>query len=170
MAAGRIPSPSSLRAHREWKTKTGKANFITPATLATDIDMPVEQRDVVQFITLRSNDQFNTTVYGYDDRFRGVHGTRMVVLMHRNDMARFDLDDRDMVSLTTAVDDGRRRTSLGIDGGAVRHSRKATSLGIIPECNPLIPLWHHAEGSNTPAAKSIPVRVIGTQSNKEAIP
>jgi hypothetical protein len=42
--------------------------------------------------------------------------------------------------------------------------------GYYPECNPLIPLWHHAEGSDTPAAKSIPVRVIGTQSNKEAIP
>ncbi len=53
--------------------------------------MPAEQRDIVQLITLRSNDQFNTTVYGYDDRFRGVHGTRMVVLMHRNDMARFDI-------------------------------------------------------------------------------
>jgi len=72
--------------------------------------MPTEQRDVVQLITLRSNDQFNTAVYGYDDRFRGVHGMRMMVLMHRNDMARFELDDRDIVSLSTAVDDGRLRT------------------------------------------------------------
>ena len=84
---------------------TGRANFITPETLTTDIDTPSEQRDIVQLITLRSNDQFNTTVYGYDDRFRGIHGTRMVVLMHRNDMARFGLNERDMVTLSTAVDD-----------------------------------------------------------------
>jgi anaerobic selenocysteine-containing dehydrogenase len=83
----------------------------------TDIDTPIEQRDIVQLITLRSNDQFNTTVYGYDDRFRGIHGTRMVVLKHRNDMAWFALNDRDMVSLTSAVDDGKLRTT----------SRKATS-------------------------------------------
>ena len=56
-----------------------QSHFITPSTLATDIDMPTEQRDIVQLITLRSNDQFNTAIYGYDDRFRGVHGTRMVV-------------------------------------------------------------------------------------------
>ena len=63
----------------------------------------------MQLITLRSNDQFNTTIYGYNDRFRGIHGTRMVVLMHRNDMARFGLNERDMVTLSTAVDDGRQR-------------------------------------------------------------
>jgi molybdopterin-dependent oxidoreductase alpha subunit len=144
--------------HREWKTKTGKANFITPSTLATDIDMPAEQRDVVQLITLRSNDQFNTTVYGYDDRFRGVHGTRMVVLMHRNDMARFELDDRDIVSLTTAVDDGRLRTMSGFT--VLPYDIPEGNIGgYYPECNALIPLWHHAEGSKTPAAKSIPVRV-----------
>jgi molybdopterin-dependent oxidoreductase alpha subunit len=144
--------------HREWKTKTGKANFITPSTLATDIDMPAERRDVVQLITLRSNDQFNTTVYGYDDRFRGVHGTRMVVLMHRNDMARFELDDRDIVSLTTAVDDGRLRTMSGFT--VLPYDIPEGNIGgYYPECNALIPLWHHAEGSKTPAAKSIPVRV-----------
>jgi molybdopterin-dependent oxidoreductase alpha subunit len=144
--------------HREWMTETGKANFITPSTLATDIDMPAEQRDVVQLITLRSNDQFNTTVYGYDDRFRGVHGTRMVVLMHRNDMARFELDDRDIVSLTTAVDDGRLRTMSGFT--VLPYDIPEGNIGgYYPECNALIPLWHHAEGSKTPAAKSIPVRV-----------
>ena len=154
---------------RTWNTATGKANFITPETLATDIDTPVEQRDIVQLITLRSNDQFNTTVYGYDDRFRGVHGTRMVVLMHRNDIARFGLNERDMVTLSTAVDDGRRRSVSGLT--VVPYDiPEGNVAGYYPECNPLIPLWHHAEGSHTPAAKSIPVRVIGTQSNKEAIP
>ena len=143
---------------RRWNTKTGKANFIAPATLATDIDKPDEQRDVVQLITLRSNDQFNTTVYGYDDRFRGTHGTRMVVMMNRNDMARFALTDGARVTLATAADDGRTRAISGfmvvpydIPEGCI--------AGYYPECNALLPLWHHAEGSKTPAAKSIPVHV-----------
>jgi anaerobic selenocysteine-containing dehydrogenase len=75
-------------------------------------------------------DQFNTTVYGYDDRFRGIHGTRMVVLIHRNDMARFSLNVRDVVTLSTAVDDGGQR-GVRSDGGAVRHPR-GQRRGVVP--------------------------------------
>ena len=154
---------------RKWNTDTGRANFITPETLTTDIDTPREQRDVVQLITLRSNDQFNTTVYGYDDRFRGIHGTRMVVLMHRNDMARFGLNERDMVTLSTAVDDGRQRTVSGLM--VVPYNIPEGNIAAYyPECNPLLPLWHHAEGSLTPAAKSIPVRVLSNGSGAGAPP
>jgi molybdopterin-dependent oxidoreductase alpha subunit len=99
---------------REWKTKTGKANFITPKSLSTDIDVPPEQRDVVQLITLRSNGQFNTTIYNYDDRFRGIYGSRRVVLMHRNDIDRFGLREGELVALTTAVDDGVERSVEGL--------------------------------------------------------
>jgi molybdopterin-dependent oxidoreductase alpha subunit len=95
--------------HHQWKTKTGKANFIAPDTFATDIDTPPEQRDVLQLITLRSNGQFNTTVYNYDDRFRGVFGSREVVLMHRNDIDRLGLIEGELISLVTAVDDGVHR-------------------------------------------------------------
>ena len=78
-------------ARQEWNTRHGQGELHYPGDTGNDIDMPIEQRDIVQLITLRSNDQFNTTIYGYNDRFRGIHGTRMVVLMHRNDMARFGL-------------------------------------------------------------------------------
>ena len=94
---------------RKWKTKTGKANFIVPTSLSTDIDVTPDQRDVVQLITLRSNGQFNTTIYNYDDRFRGIYGSRHVVLMHRNDIDRFGLAEGQSVTLTTAVDDGVER-------------------------------------------------------------
>ena len=57
------------RPRRIWKTKTAKANFITPRGLDEDKDMPEIGHDVLRMITLRSNDQFNTTIYGYDDRF-----------------------------------------------------------------------------------------------------
>jgi len=155
--------------HRKWNTGTGKANFIAPPSLATDIDTATEQRDIVQLITLRSNDQFNTTVYGYDDRFRGVHGTRMVVLMHRNDMVRFELDDRDIVTLTTAVDDGRERRMSGFT--VVPYDIPEGCIGgYYPECNPLLPLWHYAEGSKTPAAKSIPVHVRKVVASSAAPP
>ena len=61
---------------REWKTKTGKANFSVPPSLSEDPDTRDGPGDVLRLITLRCNDQFNTTIYGYDDRFRGVKGTR----------------------------------------------------------------------------------------------
>lgn len=144
---------------REWNTQTGKANFITPQTLATDIDTPTEQRDTIQLITLRSNDQFNTTVYGYNDRFRGIQGSRQVVFMHRNDMARFELNERDQIKLITAVDDGRHRAVAGLM--VVPYDIPEGNIAAYyPECNALLPLWHYAEGSHTPAAKSIPVRII----------
>ena len=143
---------------REWKTKTGKANFIVPKSLTTDIDTSPEQRDVVQLITLRSNGQFNTTVYNYDDRLRGIYGSRHVVLMHQNDIDRFSLKEGELVSLTTAVDDGVERKVTGLRVVAY-DIPEGCIAGYYPECNPLLPLWHHAEKSKTPAAKSIPVRV-----------
>lgn len=77
-------------AQRQWATPSGKAQFITPGTLDEDDDVLTGEagRDVLQLMTLRSNDQFNTTVYGYDDRFRGVKGTRKVVFLNRNDIVR----------------------------------------------------------------------------------
>ena len=144
--------------HRQWKTKTGKANFITPKSLTTDIDTPPEQRDVVQLMTLRSNGQFNTTVYNYDDRFRGIYGSRHVVLMHRNDIDRFGLKEGSVVTLSTAVDDGVMREVSGLRV-VVYDIPEGCIAGYYPECNPLIPLWHHEEKSKTPAAKSIPVRI-----------
>jgi anaerobic selenocysteine-containing dehydrogenase len=143
---------------RVWNTETGKANFIAPKSLATDIDVPADQRDVVQLITLRSNGQFNTTVYNYDDRFRGIYGSRHVVLMHRNDIDRFELKEGEIVTLTTAAEDGVERKVEGFRVVAY-DIPEGCIAGYYPECNPLLPLWHHAEKSKTPAAKSIPVRV-----------
>ncbi len=146
---------------RKWNTKTGKANFIVPQSLATDIDTPVEQRDVLQLITLRAAGQFNTTVYNYDDRFRGIFGGRMVVLMHRNDIDRLGLHEGDFVKLVCAVDDGVPRE---VDGLRVvpYDIPEGCCAGYYPECNPLIPLWHHEEKAKVPAAKSVPVRIKDT--------
>jgi len=148
-------------ARREWRTETGKANFIVARGLDADPDTNAGSgagRDVLQLITLRSNDQFNTTIYGYRDRFRGVSGTRMVLFVNRADMYRLGLEEAETVSLETAVDDGVVRAVEGFRVTAYDIPEGCCG-GYYPECNPLIPLWHHAERSKVPAAKSVPVRV-----------
>ena len=83
---GGFHKPLAAR-HRQWRTATGKANFITPKTLSGNIDIDPERRDIFQLSIFRSQGQFNTTIYSYRDRFRGVSGTRMVLFMNRNDRA-----------------------------------------------------------------------------------
>jgi molybdopterin-dependent oxidoreductase alpha subunit len=146
-------------AKREWKTETGKANFVTPRGLSADPDTEQADPDVLRLITMRSNDQFNTTIYGYDDRFRGVKGTRMVLFMSHADVARLRLRDGQTVDLVCAAQDGVERR---VEGFRVLpfDIPKGCVGGYYPECNPLIPLWHHAERSKVPAAKSVPVRIV----------
>jgi anaerobic selenocysteine-containing dehydrogenase len=155
--------------HREWKTKTGKANFIVPAGLETDPGAIPDDRDVLRLITLRSNDQFNTTIYGYNDRFRGIHGTRMVVLMHRNDIDRLELTEGERVSLVTVAKDGVDRRLAGLTVVAY-DIPEGCCAGYYPECNVLVPLWHHAERAKVPAAKSVPVRVVRNEAAPEEPP
>jgi molybdopterin-dependent oxidoreductase alpha subunit len=143
---------------REWKTSTGKANFIAVDALDEDPDVPHDPNRVLQLITLRSNDQFNTTIYGYNDRFRGIHGTRRVVLMNGGDIERLGFHDGSIVNLVTAVHDGRHREVSGLRITAY-DIPQGCCAGYYPECNPLIPLWHHAKRSKVPAAKSVPVRI-----------
>jgi molybdopterin-dependent oxidoreductase alpha subunit len=143
---------------RKWRTKTGKANFITPRGLAEDKDLPERGPDGLRLITLRSNDQFNTTIYGYSDRFRGIRGSRMIVFMNRDDIARFGLIEGDEVALITQSDDGHLREAPGFR--VVSYDIPAGCIGAYyPEANLLLPVGHYAEGSKTPAAKSIPVTV-----------
>lgn len=147
-------------ARREWSTKSGKAQFITPATLNEDDDTTpkVMPRDVLQLMTLRSNDQFNTTIYGYEDRFRGISGTREVVFMHLNDIVRLGFEVGERVLITTAVEPEVKR-QVGPFEIVVYDIPEGCAAAYYPECNSLVPLWHHAERSKVPAAKSVPVRM-----------
>jgi anaerobic selenocysteine-containing dehydrogenase len=143
---------------RKWTTPNGKANFISPRSLSEDPDLPRTRVGVLTLITLRSNDQFNTTVYGLDDRLRGINGTRMVVLMNKADIEEHGLRDGDEIDLLGAAADAVPRVVRGLRVVAY-NVPQGSCAGYYPECNPLLPLWHHAEGSHVPAAKSIPVRV-----------
>jgi len=145
--------------HREWKTKTGKANFIVPESLAGNVDTPPDQSGVFQLATIRSQGQFNTTVYSDRDRFRGVSGTRMVLFMNPADIARMGLGEGDIVGLSTAIGDGIRRH---VGGFLVRpyNIPEGCLAAYYPECNPLVPVSHHAKGSFVPAVKGVPVRIV----------
>lgn len=154
---GGMTRPLAAR-ERKWNTRTGKANFITPTQLFAGHVESFGQQGVLQLITLRSNDQFNTTVYGYDDRFRGVKGTRMVVFMNPADISAMGLAANQFVDLTTAIDDGVERVLRGLR--IVPYDIPAGCLAAYyPEANPLAPLHHHDSKARTPAYKAIPVRV-----------
>ena len=141
---------------RVWKTKSGKAEFTTPTTLTSTgfEDAPGRYR----LLTMRSNDQFNTTIYGLSDRLRGIEGTRDVLLMNPENIARAGLASGQMVSLVSDADDGVHRqvgplkiTPFNLPDGCLG--------SYYPEMNPLIALSHHDEKSKTPANKSVPVRI-----------
>lgn len=149
----RRPLPA---AERIWETDTGKANFIAPKTLVEDPDMHALGDGILRLFTLRSDGQFNTTIYSIEDRFRGVKETRMVLLMNPKDINRLGFQEGDLVTASTPTDDGVTREVAGLKVTPYDIPEGCVA-GYYPECNPLIPLWHHAVGSKVPAAKSISV-------------
>lgn len=155
-------------AERKWKTPSECAQFIVPKSLDenTDVSPGLQRRDVLQLMTLRSNDQFNTTIYGYEDRFRGISGTRNVIFMNRNDIVRLGFVVGDWVMLTTAVELEVIREAGPMQIVAY-DIPEGCSAGYYPECNPLVPLWHHAERSKVPAAKSVPITLRKTKPEPE---
>ena len=142
---------------RVWHTATGKANFVVPSGLDENPDMPAVGDDILRLITLRSDDQFTSSIYSYNDSYRGIHGSRSVLLMNRDDMRRLGIDEGERLEVATVASDGPMR---GITLRATGYDISlGCAAGYYPECNLLIPLWHHAEHSKVPAAKFIPVRV-----------
>lgn len=143
---------------RIWNTPSKKAEFKAPPGLEPDPDMPLGGHDVLRLMTLRSNGQFNTTIYKEDDRFRDVTGTRMVLFMNADDIARLGLADGASVALDTVSTDGHARRVEGLT--VKRYDMPAGNVGgYYPELNVLLPLSHHDSQAHTPAAKSIPVRI-----------
>ena len=156
-APGGLPRPLPA-SERIWKTPNGRANFKGYGNLVADPDTPETAPDVLRLMTLRSDDQFNTTIYSLDDRFRGIYGTRRVLLMNRSDIQRLGFEDGGFVDVSTAVDDGHARTVKGLR--ITEYDIPAGCAGgYYPECNPLVPLAHHAEKSKVPASKAIPIRL-----------
>jgi molybdopterin-dependent oxidoreductase alpha subunit len=147
---------------RVWNTATGRANFLVfPGVEENPL---VSHPEMLRLMTLRSHDQYNTTIYSLDDRYRGVFGGRMVVFMNEADMQQRGIVPASLVEIEALAEDGNRRIVRGFKAKA--HDIPPGSIGAYyPETNPLLPLAHHDRKSGTPAAKSIPVlvRPVGTE-------
>ncbi|HKP40066.1 FdhF/YdeP family oxidoreductase [Mycobacterium sp.] len=149
--------PHGPRDSREFPTSTGKANFSV-----NEVEwVPVPPgRLVLQ--TLRSHDQYNTTIYGLDDRYRGVKGGRRVVFVNPADIETFGLTDGDRVDLVSEFTgaDGNVQERRAKDFMVVAYSTPVgNAAAYYPETNSLVPLDHTAAKSNTPVSKAIVIRL-----------
>jgi molybdopterin-dependent oxidoreductase alpha subunit len=161
----RVRQPGGFRlpigpAERIWPTPSGKAQFLVFDGLVEDPRGP--DPDLLTLTTLRSHDQYNTTIYGLDDRYRGVFGRRDVVFLNAQDMDALGLSPGDRVDLRAAPG-----PDFEADPGAVLAGLTAVAYDIprgcagayYPEANVLIPLASHDPRSGTPAYKSVPIRI-----------
>jgi molybdopterin-dependent oxidoreductase alpha subunit len=137
--------------------------FVTPSGRAVLSVTPLEVLEVPEgrllLQTLRSHDQFNTTIYGLDDRYRGVSGGRRVVFVHPDDLHHLGLAEGDRVDLVSEAADGSERTAA--DFRVVGYEQPlGCAAAYYPETNALIPLDSTAELSGTPTSKSVVVRLV----------
>jgi anaerobic selenocysteine-containing dehydrogenase len=144
--------PHPPRDSREFRTATGKANF-TVNTVEL-IEVP-PGRLLLQ--TLRSHDQYNTTIYGLSDRYRGIENARRVVLVHRDDIEEAGFADGDLVDIVSEFA-GEERTARGFRIVAFPTPR-GCAAAYYPEANALVPLRSVADGSNTPVSKAVVIRL-----------
>lgn len=137
---------------RKWSTKSGKAHF-TAQELPR---LPLDEGQLVM-MTIRSHDQFNTTVYALDDRYRGIYGARRVVFMHPDDMKERALEEGQGVDVVSHFR-GETREVRGFSAVPYDIPRRCVAM-YFPEANPLVPLEHYADESKTPASKSVIVTI-----------
>ncbi|MEU2541697.1 FdhF/YdeP family oxidoreductase [Streptomyces iakyrus] len=150
---GGFALPHPPRDERRFPTSTGLANFTVNRL---DVLRVPPGRLLLQ--TIRSHDQYNTTVYGLDDRYRGIHQGRRVLFIHPDDLAAQGLADGEPVDIVSEFSDGIERRAP-----AFRTVPYPTPRGCcaayFPETNVLVPLDSTADISNTPTSKSIVVRL-----------
>lgn len=151
----RVPGGFHLRnpaREREWRNPEARALLLPHALRGSQ-----HRAGALQLMTVRSHDQYNTTIYGFADRYRGVDGERRPLFIARADLDRLGLQDGERVDLVSVWRDGEREAfdfllvEYAIPTGCV--------ASYFPETNALVPLDHHAERARTPASKSIPVRI-----------
>ena len=137
---------------RIWNTPNSKANF---SSVPLDSFRASAGRFLLQ--TLRSHDQFNTTIYGLDDRYRGISGMRDIVFLNPEDLAALGVKPGGRIDVTSHWSDGERHLK---GFRAIPYDMpRGMAAAYFPEANVLVPAGHVAEGSNTPASKSIEVSI-----------
>jgi anaerobic selenocysteine-containing dehydrogenase len=149
--------PNLARDKREWETVSGKANFTVhpiPRTVLADGQLVM--------MTVRSHDQFNTTVYGLNDRYRGVHNERRVIYMNPEDVKALGLQPRQIVDLTSHFE-GETRVARHFIVIPFEIPRRCAAT-YFPETNVLVPINSVAERSNTPTSKYVIITVAPSTS------
>ncbi|MGI4874789.1 MAG: FdhF/YdeP family oxidoreductase [Janthinobacterium lividum] len=137
---------------RKFTTKNGKANFST-----TELEKPALEPGQLVLMTIRSHDQFNTTIYEYNDRYRGIHGERRVLFMNQADIAERNLQARAVVDITSHYQGQQRTVEKFI---VIPYDiPKGNVAAYWPEANPLVPVGSVAKVSNTPTSKYVVVTV-----------
>jgi len=156
----RVRKPRGFRLynaveHRVWNTPSQKATFSSCGLPEqTDHQKAASEQGLFALQTFRSHDQYNTTVYGLDDRYRGIYGERQVVFVNPADLAQVGVQAGDRVDIVGYHDDGVER--VGKSFRVVPYDVPRGSVaGYYPELNVLVPLSSAGEQSDTPTSKSI---------------
>jgi len=155
---------TSAARERIWATPSGKANFLVFESVGED--PPQSDPNVLWLSTIRSHDQYNTTLYSKSDRYRGVFGQRDVVFLNEYEIKKRGLVDGDRVDLITESTDGVDRIVHNFRVVAYSFP-SGCCAAYYPETNPLVPLYAHDPVSFTPSYKGIPIRLVPSQSPKE---
>jgi len=146
----------STARERIWATPSGKAHFLLYDGLGEDARE--DDLEVLWLSTIRSHDQYNTTIYSNSDRYRGVYGQRDVVFINQSELDKRGLMDGDRVDLVTLSSDGIERRVRNFR--AVGYSfPDGCCAAYYPEANPLVPLYAYDPVSFTPSSKGIPIRI-----------
>ncbi len=154
---GGFALPHAPRDERRFPTATGRANFT-----AAPVEYPELPDGRLLLQTLRSHDQYNTTIYGLDDRYRGIKGGRRIVMVNPEDATALDLPDGSYTDLVSEWKDGVERRA---EGFRIVHypTARGCAAAYYPETNVLVPLGSTADTSNTPASKSVVIRFENTR-------
>ena len=164
----RLDSPAS---RRQWRTPSGKAQFIVYESEAQRPLTRAGVDDALVLATIRSHDQYNTTIYGKNDRYRGITGRRDVVFVNALDLAERGLAHGDVIDVeAVAAHDGATTPRIIRDFVAVEYDiARGSVAAYYPEANGLIALGNFDRQSGTPSYKSVPVVLRRAQSGTAAI-
>jgi len=167
----RLESPGGFylgntAAQRQWMTKSGFANIkshrLPDRLIAEEIRVKRKKSKkhglIFTLQTMRSHDQYNTTIYGLNDRYRGIKGQRKVIFMHADDMQALELTHEQKVTITSHWHDGSERSVSGFKAVAYGIP-KGNMAAYYPETNPLVALDSYGDRSFTPTSKAIAISI-----------
>jgi len=150
--------PNDARDHRKFNNDIGKAKFTTHSVPRNEL---APGRYIM--MTIRSHDQFNTHIYGLDDRYRGIFNNRRVIFMNPEDMEEAELQQGEMVDLTSHFGENEQRTAHQFQVAPYRIPRGCTAT-YFPEANVLVPINSVADRSNTPTSKFVIISIVPSSS------